>query len=106
VRRGDEANSSRVEIFAKQLFLAAEQLFVGQRSMKPKAMERRGASSLSGLHGNIWCICPSAWVTLSPFQETLFNVVETFDALDFGEKERAFPQVTRVALSIIGIILK
>ena len=38
-RHGDETNNSRVEASAKQIFSAAEQLFVGQRSMKPKAME-------------------------------------------------------------------
>jgi len=36
---GDETNNSRVEASVKQIFSAAEQLFVGQRSMKPKAME-------------------------------------------------------------------
>ena len=36
---GDETNNSRVEASVKQIFSAAEQLFVGKRSMKPKAME-------------------------------------------------------------------
>ena len=36
---GDETNNSRVEAPVKQIFSAAEQLFVGKRSMKPKAME-------------------------------------------------------------------
>ena len=35
---GDETNNSRVEASVKQIS-AAKQLFVGQRSMKPKAME-------------------------------------------------------------------
>jgi hypothetical protein len=34
---GDETSSSRVEAPVKQVFSAAEQLFVGQRPMKPHA---------------------------------------------------------------------
>ena len=38
VGHGHETNNSRVEASVKQIS-AAKQLFVGQRSMKPKAME-------------------------------------------------------------------